>query len=247
MSFIVVIPARFHSTRLPGKPLLDIAGKPMIHHVVDRARRSNADAVYVATDDERISENCKNHGIDVIMTSSNHCSGTDRIEEVSRILELPDENIVINVQGDEPLIPPEVINQVAEDLDSHDDAQITTLYENFVAEEDVNNPNVVKVIVDNSGYALYFSRAPIPFLRTSELTDSRDAYKRHIGIYGYRVKVLHDFVTWPPAELESLEQLEQLRALSNNTRIHVQKACATIPVGVDTQDDLEQVRALLSE
>ena len=247
MSFIVVIPARFQSTRLPGKPLLDIAGKPMIHHVVERARLSKADAVYVATDDERISESCKTHDIDVIMTSPNHCSGTDRIEEVSRILELPDEAIVVNVQGDEPLIPPEVINQVAEDLDSHDEAQICTLYESFLEKEDVNNPNVVKVVVDNSGYALYFSRAPIPFSRTGEVLDNQDAYKRHVGIYGYRVKVSHDFVTWPPAELESMEQLEQLRALSNNACIHVQKACATIPVGVDTQEDLEQVRAFLSE
>ena len=247
MSFIVVIPARFHSTRLPGKPLLDIGGKPMLHHVVDKARLSNADAVYVATDDERISESCKAVGIEVIMTSSEHRSGTDRIEEVARLLELPDEAIVVNVQGDEPLIPPEVINQVAEDIQSHVDAQICTLYEDFTSAEEVANPNIVKVVTDDAGYALYFSRAPIPFPRNSELATSQAAYKRHVGLYSYRVKVLHDFVTWSPGELEQLEQLEQLRALANDTRIHVQKACANIPPGVDTQDDLEQARALLSK
>ena len=247
MSFIVVIPARYQSTRLPGKPLLDIGGKPMIHHVVDKARSSKADAVYVATDDERISESCKALGIEVIMTSSQHRSGTDRIEEVARLLELPGEAIVVNVQGDEPLIPPEVINQVAEDIENHADAQICTLYEDFASEEDVTNPNSVKVVTDDAGYALYFSRAPIPFSRADELAVGQTAYKRHVGIYSYRVKVLHDFVSWPQGELESLEHLEQLRALENNARIHVQKACAIIPPGVDTEDDLEQARALLSK
>lgn len=245
MSFTVVIPARFQSTRLPGKPLLDIAGKPMLHHVVERAQQSAADAVYVATDDERIRASCNALGDKVIMTSPEHQSGTDRIEEVARRLGLPDDAIVVNVQGDEPLIPPQVINQVANDLASHPDAEICTLFEVLDNDEDVLNPNNVKVVTDNEGYALYFSRAPIPFPRGGHGTKPLTGYKRHIGIYAYRVRVLRAFVGWPRSELESTEQLEQLRALANKVRIHVQKACAAIPAGVDTPEDLEKVRALL--
>lgn len=245
MSFIVVIPARYQSTRLPGKPLLDIAGKPMLHHVVERAASSAADAVYVATDDERIQHSCQVLGDRVIMTSTEHQSGTDRIEEVARKLGLGDDAIVVNVQGDEPMIPPEVINQVAADLASHPEAQICTLYEDIDNDADVLNPNIVKVVVDTNGYALYFSRAPIPFPRGNSTQTNLKGYKRHIGIYAYRVKVLHAFVNWPLCELESTEQLEQLRALHNGSRIRIQKACAAIPAGVDTPEDLDKVRKLL--
>ena len=247
MNFIVVIPARYQSTRLPGKPLLDIAGKPMLQHVVERASDSAADAVYVATDDARIRDTCQGLGDKVIMTADNHQSGTDRIEEVVRKLALPDDAIVVNVQGDEPLIPPEVINQVANDLANHPTARICTLYEYMDSNDDIMNPNIVKVVTDNEGYALYFSRAPIPYPRDNNSGINLKKYKRHIGIYAYRVKVLHDFVSWPRSDLECTEQLEQLRALANNVRIHVQKACAIIPAGVDTQEDLDKVRELLGE
>lgn len=247
MKFIVVIPARYQSTRLPGKPLLEIAGKPMLQHVVERASSSAADAVYVATDDERIRDSCQGLGDKVIMTADDHQSGTDRIEEVARKLALPDDAIVVNVQGDEPLIPPEVINQVANDLANHPSALICTLYEDIDCDDDVMNPNIVKVVTDNEGYALYFSRAPIPFPRGNSICKNLKGYKRHIGIYAYRARVLHDFVSWPRSDLECSEQLEQLRALANNVRIHVQKACAEIPAGVDTQEDLDKVRVLLGE
>ena len=244
MNFIVVIPARFQSSRLPGKPLLDIAGKPMLHHVVERAMASNADAVYVATDDERIRSSLESLGDNVVMTSSRNRSGTDRIEEVTRKIGLEDDDIVVNVQGDEPLIPPEVINQVASDMATHRDARICTLYESLSSEAEVNNPNNVKVVTDDEGYALYFSRSVIPHKRDDH--SIFNDYKRHIGIYAYRTSVLHDFVKWPHGILEEAEQLEQLRAMANGTRIHVQKACAEIPAGVDTQEDLDKVRRLLA-
>lgn len=246
MSFIVVIPARYQSSRLPGKPLQDIAGKPMIHHVVEQAQRSDADAVYVATDDERIKDACQSLGDRVIMTSGTHQSGTDRIEEVARQLNLADDTIVVNVQGDEPLIPPAVINQVANDLASHRDALICTLYEVLETDEEARNPHNVKVVTDRDGYALYFSRAQIPYPRGDHDPDAFPGYKRHIGIYAYRASVLHDFVKWPRAELECTEHLEQLRAMANGVRIHVQKACEAIPAGVDTPEDLEMVRAILA-
>jgi len=190
VNFIVVIPARFQSSRLPGKPLLDIAGKPMLHHVVERAMASNADAVYVATDDERIRSSLESLGDNVVMTSSRHRSGTDRIEEVTRKIGLEDDDIVVNVQGDEPLIPPEVINQVASDMATHRDARICTLYESLSSEAEVNNPNNVKVVTDDEGYALYFSRSVIPHKRDDH--SIFNDYKRHIGIYAYRTSVLHD-------------------------------------------------------
>jgi 3-deoxy-manno-octulosonate cytidylyltransferase (CMP-KDO synthetase) len=245
VNFTVVIPARFQSTRLPGKPLLEIAGRPMLHHVIVRGQESQADAVYVATDDERIVASCREQGYPVLMTATEHQSGTDRIEEVARQLGLADDAIIVNVQGDEPLIPPAVINQVAADLMAHPDAGICTLYERISGRDNVLNPNQVKVVTDHAGYALYFSRAPIPYPRDNpdgELT----GYKRHVGIYAYRVGFLHDFVTWPRSPLESTEQLEQLRALNNGVRIHVQEACEPMPAGVDTPEDLEHVRALLA-
>jgi 3-deoxy-manno-octulosonate cytidylyltransferase (CMP-KDO synthetase) len=239
MSFIVVIPARFASTRLPGKPLLDIAGKPMLQHVYERALQSRAGAAYIATDDERIAKAALAFNAKVCMTSPSHPSGTDRIHEVAEQLELADDAVVVNVQGDEPLIPPSAINQVADDLLTHPEAGISSLCEVIHTLEEINNPNTVKVVFDHRGYALYFSRAAIPY--------SSGTCFRHIGIYAYRRRTLNQFVDWSPAALEMQEKLEQLRALFNGVRIHMEVASERIPGGVDTPQDLEAVRALLRE
>jgi 3-deoxy-manno-octulosonate cytidylyltransferase (CMP-KDO synthetase) len=250
MAFTVVIPARYASTRLPGKPLLEIAGKPMIQHVYERATESAADRVLVATDDARIVEAVNDFGGESMMTSPHHSSGTDRIEEVARELGLAEDQLVVNVQGDEPLIPAAVIDQVAANLATNPGAGIATLCEPIDSMEDFLNPNIVKVVREESGLALYFSRAPIPWDRDgfSEGTVAAvvpPGARRHLGIYAYRVSLLKDFVAWPPAELENRESLEQLRALANGARIHVADAAAPVPPGVDTAADLEAVRALI--
>ncbi len=254
MSFVVVIPARYQSARLPGKPLLDIAGKPMILHVVERARRSAAAAVTVATDDSRIQAVCEAAGVPVCMTAATHQSGTDRIEEVTRLLGLPEDHIVVNVQGDEPMVPPEVINQVADNLRLHAQAGICTLYEPLRDAAEFHNPNIVKLVTDGDGYALYFSRAPIPWPRdeaiaaaTHQVLPATLRARRHVGLYAYRVSVLRQFVRWPAADLEQCEKLEQLRAMCHGVRIHADLACVHIPPGVDTEADLFHVRALLQE
>ncbi|OZC37341.1 MULTISPECIES: 3-deoxy-manno-octulosonate cytidylyltransferase [Marinobacter] len=254
MSFTVVIPARYASSRLPGKPLAMIAGKPMIQHVCERAAESRASRVVVATDDARIEEACRGFGAEVVMTSPNHASGTDRLEEVARKLELDADHRVVNVQGDEPLIPPALINQVAENLELYPEAEIATLCERLHDARQVFNPNVVKVVFDARGMAHYFSRAPIPWARDFwpanapavdvDLPDGV-GYFRHIGIYGYRASVLRQFVTWPPAPTEQVEALEQLRALYNGARIHVDIAERPPAAGVDTEEDLARIRALL--
>lgn len=252
MSFTVVIPARYASTRLPGKPLADIAGKPMIQHVYERAGESNASRVVIATDDKRIETACRAFGAEVVMTSPDHVSGTDRLEEVARRLEFAPDDRVVNVQGDEPLIPPSLIDQVAANLTRFPDAAIATLCEKITDVASVFNPNVVKVVSDHLGMAHYFSRAPIPWARdawtdgdwslwTAAIPDEVDYY-RHIGIYGYRVRLLTDFVRWAPAPTEMTESLEQLRALYNGARIHVEEASETPPAGVDTEADLERLR-----
>lgn len=254
MSFTVVIPARYASTRLPGKPLADIAGKPMIQHVYERATESKAGRVVVATDDERILAACGEFGAEAVMTSADHASGTDRLEEVARKLGFEADHRIVNVQGDEPLIPPALINQVAANLASHPDASISTLCEELSDIDSIFNPNVVKVVFDHRGMAHYFSRAPIPWARDSWTGETRPSqvpegarYYRHIGIYGYRVGLLGDFVTWPPAPSELTECLEQLRALHNGARIHVAEACQQPPAGVDTEADLERLRKLVAQ
>lgn len=251
MSFIVVIPARYASTRLPGKPLLDIAGKPMVQHVYEQAQKSQALRVVIATDDQRIFDVAEGFGAEVVMTSSDHPSGTDRLEEVVRKLGLEDGEHVVNVQGDEPLIPPELINQVALNLASNPTAGISTLCEQIEQVDLVFNPNVVKVVFDDKGFASYFSRAPIPWARESfggEVnTLPVDAkYFRHIGIYAYKVSFLKNYVTWLPSMTEKIECLEQLRALSNGVGIHVELASVSPQAGVDTQADLERLRDLMS-
>ncbi|MEP5765569.1 MAG: 3-deoxy-manno-octulosonate cytidylyltransferase [Halieaceae bacterium] len=250
MGYTVVIPSRYASTRLPGKPLLEIAGKPMVQHVHERALESSAERVVVATDDERIAAAVEGFGGAVVMTSPDHVSGTDRIEEVCRTLGLSDSDIVVNVQGDEPLIPAAVIDQVAENLALHATAGIATLCEAVASDSDYLNPNVVKVVSDSEGYALYFSRAPIPWDRDGFAGGDEVAVpamaRRHLGIYAYRVSLLRQFVNWAPAPLELLESLEQLRALANGSRIHVADSVMAVPPGVDTQADLDAVRALLN-
>lgn len=252
MSYTVVIPARYGSTRLPGKPLADIAGKPMIQHVYERACESQADRVLVATDDERIARACRGFGAEVLLTSADHPSGTDRLQEVARRLNLADDARLVNVQGDEPLLPAVLIDQVAEALERFPQAAIATLCEQITRPADLFNANVVKVVRDHEGFAHYFSRAPMPWDRDhwqpgvvpETLSEGYQSW-RHIGIYGYRAGLLHQFVAWPPAPLERIESLEQLRALQNGARIHVSEACVAPPAGVDTPEDLERLRALI--
>ena len=239
MSFSVVIPARYAAQRLKGKPLLDICGKPMLQHTYERALESKADKVIIATDDVRIQEAAKDFGAFVCMTSSSHVSGTDRIQEVSDQLQMPESAVVVNVQADEPLIPPGAINQVANNLQQDSEVGIATLCEAITGKEEICDSNSVKVVIDNRGHALYFSRATIPWRGSAS---ANNCY-RHIGIYAYRVAVLNQFVEWPVCELEVIEKLEQLRALYNGVGIHVAVSSESIPPGVDTERDLELVRA----
>jgi 3-deoxy-manno-octulosonate cytidylyltransferase (CMP-KDO synthetase) len=233
----------------------------MIQHVVERAQKSAAKKVIVATDDQRIVNAVKRFGGEVCITSDNHASGTDRIHEVSQQYNLADSEIVVNVQGDEPLIPPNVINQVAENLYNHPDAAAATLSEVINTKEDLENPNIVKVVSDLHSYALYFSRAAIPFFRegkgfTEEASPNNDHAdkpvssialfpQRHIGIYAYRVSLLNQFVQWPLASFEAIECLEQLRILANGKKIHVEQAVSTVPAGIDTPEDLERINHYL--
>ncbi len=253
MSFSVIIPARFGSTRLPGKPLMDIGAKPMIQHVYERALMSEARQVVIATDDPRIEAAAHAFGARVCMTRDDHPSGTDRLQEVVQQLGLYADDIVVNVQGDEPLIPPRIINQVAHNLSANIDASIATLCEPIEDLGSLLNPNVVKVVRDQHGRALYFSRAPIPFPRDAFAAGAENAvmpegvaYRRHIGIYAYRVKLLNDFVRWPTCTLEETECLEQLRAMWNGAIIHVDEADEAPPAGVDTLEDLQRIRAVFA-
>lgn len=250
MDFVVVIPARYASTRLPGKPLQDIAGKPMIRHVWEQARKSAARRVVVATDDVRIVEACQGFGAEVLLTRGDHNSGTDRLAEVASQLGLAADAIVVNVQGDEPLIPPALIDQVAANLAANPQAGIATLAEPIVDAAQLFNPNAVKVVSDAAGLALTFSRAPLPWARDAFATDRQSLpdgvpFRRHIGINAYRAGFLHDFVAWGPCWLEDAECLEQLRALWHGVRIHVADAVEAPPAGVDTAEDLQRVRQLL--
>ncbi|MNO85236.1 3-deoxy-manno-octulosonate cytidylyltransferase [compost metagenome] len=249
-AFTVVIPARYASTRLPGKPLQDIAGKPMVQHVWEQARKSGATQVVVATDDARILEACQGFGAQALLTRADHNSGTDRLAEVADALGLADDAIVVNVQGDEPLIPPSIIDQVAANLAAHPEAGIATLAEPVHDVAALFNPNIVKVVSDCNGLALTFSRATLPWARDA-FAVSRDQlpagvpYRRHIGIYAYRGRFLRDFVAWGPCWLEDTECLEQLRALWHGVRIHVADALEAPQAGVDTPEDLERVRRIL--
>ncbi|MBN7819945.1 3-deoxy-manno-octulosonate cytidylyltransferase [Bowmanella yangjiangensis] len=246
MKFTCIIPARYASTRFPGKPLVDIHGKPMIQHVVERAMESGANRVVVATDDERIAEVVKSFGGQVCMTGRHHESGTERLAEVVDILGLDADEIVVNVQGDEPFIPASIIQQVAENLNQHRQAEMATLAVRLTDVEELFNPNVVKVVTDKLGYALYFSRATIPydrarFLDADSIDEIGDYYLRHIGIYAYRAGFIKQYVNMTPSGLEQIESLEQLRVLWHGEKIHVDVALQAPPAGIDTPDDLARV------
>jgi 3-deoxy-manno-octulosonate cytidylyltransferase (CMP-KDO synthetase) len=249
--FKVVIPARYDSTRLPGKPLLALAGKPMIQHVVERARESGAGEVLVATDDARIRDACAALGVDVQMTASEHRSGSDRIAEVIARRGWPAETVVVNLQGDEPLMPPALIDQVAANLTTHEGVGMATLAFPISDWDTLFDPHVVKVVTDRAGFALYFSRAPLPWHRDEFMAKRPDlpvsvSFLRHIGLYAYRAGFLADYVGWEPAPLELAESLEQLRVLWQGERIHVGLAAEAPGSGVDTAKDAARVEALLA-
>lgn len=248
-SVTVVIPARYGSTRLPGKPLIDLHGKTMIQRVVERALTSEASRVIVATDDARIAKAVNSEGVMVAMTAASHQSGTDRVQEAIANLGLNDEDVVVNVQGDEPLIPPEVIDQAATLLQQHADCGVSTLYEPISDFADVFNPNIVKVVTDNKGHALYFSRAPIPWERGrfdgGAPSGEARGWLRHLGIYAFKYWALAEFVSLAPSRLEKLESLEQLRFLENGISIAIDRSCREIPAGIDTASDVERVRNYL--
>lgn len=238
----IIIPARYASTRLPGKPLLDIAGLPMIARVVDCARASGARRVVVATDDERIRAAVLAHGADVVMTQSSHVSGTDRLAEAIALLDLDDEEIVVNLQGDEPLMPPRLIRDVADLLAAHPTAVMATACHAISQRQEFLNPNVVKVVTDRTGYALYFSRAPIPWPRDAMSSHAPIKAFRHIGLYAYRAGFVARYAAWPACPLETTEALEQLRVLWHGEKIAVLEAEEAPSAGVDTLEDLERVR-----
>ncbi|HAE90950.1 MAG TPA: 3-deoxy-manno-octulosonate cytidylyltransferase [Idiomarina sp.] len=248
MSFTVIIPARYPSSRLPGKPLADIGGKPMIQHVYERALQSGAAEVIIATDDQRIADEVERFGGRSMLTSSEHQSGTERLAEVVEQLALSEDQVVVNVQGDEPFIPPEIIRQVADNLANQRVAPMATLAVPMATSDEVFNPNAVKVVCDSAGYALYFSRAPIPYNREQfkSLNDQQpeqvDGYMRHIGFYAYRADFIKRYVAWNESPLERIESLEQLRVLWHGEKIHVAEAIMPPAAGIDTPEDLEQAR-----
>ena len=271
MDYSIIIPARFGSTRLPGKALLDIAGQTMIQRVHTQACASSATEVIIATDDERIAEVARRFGADVAMTRSDHSSGTDRLQEVAQSRGFAEQRIVVNVQGDEPLLPPALIDQVANNLASSN-AGVATLCEAITNVDELFDSNAVKVVRNQRDLALYFSRQPLPWQRSwqavqaaviegvsgdgqidvlrnevQQQLNNQRLWFRHIGLYGYRTQVLNDFISWPKSGLEISESLEQLRMLDNGVSILCQEASVPSPVGVDTPEDLEAIRRIFSQ
>lgn len=247
MAFTVIIPARYQSSRLPGKPLADIAGKPMIQWVYEQASKAGARQVIVATDDQRIADAVTSFGGEVCLTRADHESGTERLAEVVEKYQLAADEIVVNVQGDEPMIPPSIIRQVADNL-ARSDAPMATLAVEIDHADEVFNPNAVKVVMDKNGYALYFSRASIPWDRDNFAKRPQEIHQnllRHIGIYAYRAGFINTYINWEPSALEKIESLEQLRVLWHGEKIHVDVAIDPPPAGVDTPEDLEKVRLLI--
>jgi 3-deoxy-manno-octulosonate cytidylyltransferase (CMP-KDO synthetase) len=251
MKFTVVIPARYASSRFPGKPLADLSGKPMVIRVAEQARKSGASEVIVATDDTRIAEAVDARGYDVVMTRADHASGTDRLAEVAALRRFRPRSIVVNVQGDEPLIAPALIRRVAESLEAHGEAQVATAAHPLRDVADFTNPNIVKVVLDRAGYALYFSRAPIPYARDAfakgirRLPPGLPVY-RHLGIYAYRAAFLKAYTGLDPAAIEQYEALEQLRTLAHGYRISVALTRSVPHPGIDTPADLELARRLIA-
>lgn len=250
MSFHVIIPARYASTRLPNKVLLDLAGKPMLQHVYERVLSSNPTSVVIATDDACIQQVAEKFGAKVCMTQISHQSGTERLAEVIGSADYKENDIIVNVQADEPLMPAAAIHQVAKNLQENSVAAAATLCEKIFDIDELFNPNVVKVVMDGQGFALYFSRAPIPWDRASFMKNKKKLmpyapFYRHIGLYAYRVSTIKQYVEWPSCYLEKVENLEQLRILWNGGRIHVDLTEQSIPPGIDTQADLDAVREIL--
>ena len=249
IEFTVVIPARLNSIRLPGKPLLDIAGKPMVVHVAEKAVASGAQSVWVATDHQQVADAVKHHGFKACLTRTDHASGTERLAEVAQQKGFADDMIVVNVQGDEPLIAPQLIREVAQHLDDHAEAQMATACHPIHQREELFNPNVVKVVLNSESNALYFSRAPIPHARDAfaqnEWPEKLPAY-RHIGIYAFRAGFLKTYAALEPSPIEQFEALEQLRVLWHGYRIGVVITRHAPDAGVDTPEDLQRVRALLA-
>ncbi|EIJ36193.1 3-deoxy-manno-octulosonate cytidylyltransferase [Thiothrix nivea] len=246
MNTVVVIPARYASSRLPGKPLRVLAGKTLIQHVHERALAAGFANVLVATDDERIHAVCEGFGAKVVMTASTHETGSDRLAEVAQQQGWADDTIVVNLQGDEPLTPVVNLHQLVRNLEQRPQDSIATLATPITEESDFANPNIVKVVRDEQGMALYFSRAPIPFQREGGMPVGEYAL-RHIGMYAYRAGFLKAFAVMPPSLPEQLEKLEQLRALANGYRIHVDIAAEIPAVGVDTEEDAVRIAALLQQ
>jgi 3-deoxy-manno-octulosonate cytidylyltransferase (CMP-KDO synthetase) len=251
MRFTVLIPARLGSTRLPAKPLADIAGRPMVVRVAERAAASGATRVVVAADSHDIVQACRDHAVEALLTRADHATGSDRLAEACGALGLADDDTVVNVQGDEPLIDPALIDAVAAQLEARPEASISTAAHPIADLADFENPNVVKVVLDARGLALYFSRAPIPCWRDGAVAGSRVLPPapplRHVGIYGYRAGFLRGFPQLSPAPIEQSEALEQLRALWHGHRIAVHVTDRAPGAGVDTPQDLERVRALWRE
>jgi 3-deoxy-manno-octulosonate cytidylyltransferase (CMP-KDO synthetase) len=245
-----VVPARYGSTRLPGKPLIDLGGKPLIRHVYERASASAAEEVVVATDDERIASACREFGAEVAVTRADHHSGTDRIAEVIAARGWAEDTIVVNLQGDEPCMPASLVDQVARDLGGHGRVGMATLAYTIEDTATLFDPHVVKVVTDAQGYGLYFSRAPLPWHRDEFIGGARGLprsvrFLRHIGLYAYRAGFLKRFIAWEPAPLELAESLEQLRVLWHGEGIHVTLAEAQPGPGVDTVADIPRVLAFL--
>ncbi len=251
MTFRIVIPARYAATRLPGKPLLDIAGKPMIQHVYERAMESGAEQVIIATDSALIAKAVEKFGGEACLTAESHQSGTDRIAEVAEKLSFLASDIIVNLQGDEPMMPAAVIRQVADNLAQYSEASMATVCAKIDTAAELFDPHIVKVVKDKRDFALYFSRASVPwdrdaFASTTEVLPKGSVHFRHIGIYAYRTGFLKEYSQWPVCALETMESLEQLRALWNGHCIHVAEALEVPLAGVDTEKDLALVRAHLS-
>ena len=248
-AYHIVIPARFASERLPGKVLLDLAGKSLLQHVWRCASKSSAQSVVIATDDMRIVRAAESFGAQAVLTASDHQSGSDRIAECAAKLGWPDDHLVVNLQGDEPLMPSACLDQVANLLNERPDCEVASLFWPMIEAEEINNPNAVKVVTDADGRALYFSRSPIPFARG--FVDMESAigagipWKRHLGLYAYRLAALRRYTAAAPTPLEMAESLEQLRIMEQGGRIAMAQACEFIPAGIDTQDDLDRVRKLI--
>lgn len=247
-TFKVVIPARYESTRLAGKLLLDIAGKPLIQHAYESACGSMAAQVVIATDDRRIRDAVESFGGEVIMTSGDHKSGTDRIAEAVATLDIDDEMVIVNIQGDEYGLPPAIVDQLSHGLSANHDIQVATLCEKIICNDNLMNPNVVKVVMDNDNSAMYFSRFPIPWQNNPGETPVKQMTcqpYRHIGIYAYRAGFLKIYSSLPHCPLEDSEKLEQLRVLYHGYKIHIEEACMETGMEINTAEDLDKARKMV--